>query len=263
MVIDKRRIWLLPLLMAFCVSSWGQTLVISGRVLDTSDPKADTPVVGATVEMFTQKNALIQTKLTGQTGYYHFAFDVASAAALTGKEHIRISKSGYSLSPTPLALKTAPAAGTKMALQPDVLMTNDEAIRSNPTYRSAVARNAAEAASAGQQAKANAIYTSIAGLPTASKQLIYASVKAEGGPAYSELMKVDKEFESGDELRGMFKAKLPYTVDVMPRYDATGRLRLSGTVGSKEDMEFVLLQASKMGFESTKIVNDLRVQKLN
>lgn len=244
------------LLVLCCPVSWGQAFFISGKVVETGSRDADKPVDGATVELFDAKSTRITSTLTNKDGVFLFYF--RSKPAFKGQEFARISKAGYSKDPTIVPVTLKHPEGETASFQGVIPLTDLEAIRSNPEYRKQVAINAEAASTSGQKEKANSIYASIAGLPASEKQLVFSSVKQQSAPAYSELLRVNEELVKANELERSVLNTPTSMVDVL-RFDPSGTIRFTGTVGTLKDMNAILKQANDKGFTGSKIVNEMRV----
>ncbi len=240
-----------------CPMTWAVEFVVSGKVVETGGSNGDKPVTGATVVLFDDKNSPISTTLTNTSGNFYFRFP--SVPSFSGKEYARISKPGYSRNPTTLAVTLKRSEGLMLAFQGEVPLTDEEAIRSNSTYRNQVGINAKVASDTGQKEKANAIYASIAGLPDAEKKLVFGNVLTHSESAYSELLKVDEELMKAREFENSIKRNLSPSLGVL-RFDSSGSIRLTGTVKSQQDMDNILKQAGDKGFGGGKIVNEMRIQ---
>jgi hypothetical protein len=236
-----------------------EELVISGRVLDTAKTKTneDKPISMARVELLDKKGNAIKQTVTQTNGLFHMPFE--SEKDVKPNQTLRIRASGYSAHPTTMQVKLKRDAGTKIAYQEDVLLTNDKAIREDAAYLEAVAMAASQAQTTPVQAeRARAIYASVSALPEGSKELAFGTIQARSPSAFSELMRVDRELsrtkQLGDELKQQGSS-------VVPAYDPAGRIRFTGPAASKSEMDSILKQAGKKGFEGQSVINDMHYGK--
>lgn len=247
------------LCLSLCASALAQQLVLTGKVFETSGPMGDAPVPGATVEFFDGNDKKIGETLSDLKGV--FRFQVARAAI--GKNAVmKVGLAGYSENPTTKPVKVGLFATNNEFQQPTVLLTNIDGIRNSPSYVERIAKATAQAqASPDQKELANAIYVSLAGLPKESQEVAFNGVRAQSPTAYSELLQVKQEVVKARELETFAREGLSPAFEVSPRFTLGGKVRLSGTVSTKQEMDAILKQANDKGFALPKIQNNIRIQR--
>lgn len=235
-----------------------EELVISGRVLDTSGTaNEDRPLSSVVVEILDSGGGRLRETTTQSNGRFHIRFD--DKAKLTGKEILRIDAAGYSARPTRQPIKLERPQGMKLADQGDFLLTNTKAIRDDVSYRDAVAKSVVAAQADPRLAeRAKRAFASISALPDDSRGVAFGSVKALSGPAYAELLKVDGEATKARAAEADLKQQ---GLLVLPLHDSGGKIRLTGSVASKQEMDAVLLRVEEKGYKRSIIINDLQLKK--
>ena len=245
-------------LFLLCGQVLAEELVISGQVLDTASSKGnDVPIEGVVVEVRDLDSKLLGETTTGKSGMFHIKFD--DRDVLKGKELIRVEASGYSAHPTTAQISLKRAPGMKLAFQGKFLLTNNQAIRDNAAYRDTVTQNAIKAqVEAGQEDSARMYFASFSSLPPESKDIAFNSIKRQSAPAFSELQKVDKEVLRTREMENELRQR---GSSIVPSYDRTGKIRFMGAVTSENEMDAIIQQAGKKGFNKGAVINDMQIRK--
>ena len=235
-----------------------EEVVISGLVLDTaSAANNDKPLSSVLVEILGPNGIRLKETTTQNNGMFHIKFD--DKDKLTGKETIRVDASGYSSRPTSQQIRLERPVGMKLAYQGEFLLTNNRAMRENAAYREAVTKSAVNAqAKFGQAERTRKVFASISTLPQESKDIAFGSVRAQSSSAFSELLKIDKEVTMAKELGTQLQQNGSL---IVPLYEPTGKIRFTGPVTSKGEMDAILQQAGQKGFKGNAVINDMQIRK--
>lgn len=236
----------------------GQELVISGRIMEaTTKVMQDKPIRSAVIKVLDAKGDVLKQGLSQADGKFNIEFP--NSAALTGNEIIRVEAAGFSQYPMIRPIRLVPASGSKTAYQADFLLTSNKLMRESAEYRTTVAQNALEALSTpGQQARARDIYASMSSLPDDSRTLAFESVKAQSASAYTELLSVNAKFQQSRMLATELKdQKSP----VVPTWEPSGKLRITGPVTSQGQMDDILKQAGQRGFGQESVINNMHLPR--
>lgn len=241
------------------LSAGADPVTLSGRVLDTGSSAGDKPIAGVIVEVFDESSQKVGRTLTKKDGQWEILVD---SVAKLAKGTTKIGKAGYSAFPTSKPISLKRSEGSSSIAQGDVYLTDEAAIRTVAVYRVQVAQSAVQVQTGpGQRDKASSIYVSLSGLPDDSKTLVFNSVRSESAPAYAELLKVDMELNNAKELESALKKKVSTTIEVVPQYEPSKKLRLSGMVSSQQELDEVVKKAGEKGYSTSKIVNDIQIGK--
>lgn len=245
-------------LCALCGPVLAEEVIISGLVLDTASSAAnDKPLGGVVVEVRDVDGKVLGDTTTLSNGMFHIRFD--DKEILKGKETIQVEASGYSARPTKTHIKLSRAKGVKIADQGTFLLTNNKFILEDRAYREAVTRNAIQTqAESGQGERSRMVFASLSNLPSQSKGIAFESVKGQSAQAFSELVRVDRDVMRTRELESEF---IERGSSIVPSYETTGKIRLTGAVRSKNEMDAVIQQAGQKGFRGGTVINHMSVGK--
>jgi hypothetical protein len=235
-----------------------EEVVISGLVLDTaSTANNDKPLGSVLVEILDANGSRIKETMTQDNGRFHIKFD--DKDKLTGKETIRVDASGYSARPTSQQIRLERPKGMKLAYQGEFLLTNNKAMRENAAYREAVTKSVVNAQTEVSQAeRTRKVFASISTLPQESKDIAFGSVRALSSSAFSELLKIDREVTRARELGTQLQKNGSL---IVPLYEPMGKIRFTGSVTSKSEMDAILQQAGQKGFKGNAVINDMQIRK--